>query len=260
MLAHLRELYRFRDLLWSLAVRDLKVRYRQTLLGVLWAVVQPLAFMLIFTVIFAKFGKVEADGAPYPLFSYTALVAWTLFATGLTLSVNSIAANIKLVQKVYFPREVLPLGVVIGCAVDFCIAALLVVGLMVRYGVPPSFYLAWLPWLIGVELVLLVGVSLVASALNVFFRDIKYIVPLAVQLWMFATPVIYPSSMIPERWRGWFMLNPMAVIIENVRQVVVYRQPPDVSALLATTAGVAVFGVLAYVFFKRVEPKFADLI
>ena len=260
MLAHLKELYRFRDLLWSLAVRDLKVRYRQTLLGVAWAVVQPLAFMVIFTVIFAKFGKVEADGAPYPLFSYTALVAWTLFATGLSLSVNSIAANIKLVQKVYFPREVLPVGVVIGCAADFCIAALFVVALMVRYGVSPSPHLVWLPWLIGVELVLLVALSLVASALNVFFRDIKYIVPLAIQLWMFATPVIYPSSMIPERWRGWFMLNPMAVIIENVRQVVVYREAPDVPALLATTGGVAVFGVLAYAFFKRVEPKFADLI
>ncbi len=260
MLAHLKELYRFRDLLWSLAVRDIKVRYRQTILGVAWAILQPLAFMLIFTVIFAKFGKVDAEGAPYPLFSYTALVAWTLFATGLTLSVNSIAANIKLVQKVYFPREVLPMGVVIGCAVDFCIAALLVVALMVRYGVPPSPHLVWLPWLIGVELALLVALSLVASALNVFFRDIKYIVPLAVQLWMFATPVIYPSSMIPERWRAWFMLNPMAVIIENLRLVVIYRQPPELSALLATTAGVAAFGVLAYAFFKRVEPKFADLI
>ncbi len=260
MLAHLKELYRFRDLLWSLAVRDIKVRYRQTLLGVAWAILQPLAFMLTFTVIFAKFGKVSAEGAPYPLFSYTALVAWTFFATGLTLSVNSIAANIKLVQKVYFPREVLPIGAVVGCTVDFLIAGTLVVGLMVRYGVPPSSHLAWLPWLISMELMLLVGLSLVASALNVFFRDIKYIVPIAIQLWMFATPVIYPSSMIPERWRGWYMLNPMAIIIEGFREVVVYRQAPELPALLATTAGVAAFGLLAYAFFKRVEPKFADLI
>lgn len=260
MLAHLKELYRFRDLLWSLAVRDIKVRYRQTLLGVAWAVVQPLAFMVTFTIVFAKFGKVEADGAPYPLFSYTALVAWTFFATGLTLSVNSIAANIKLVQKVYFPREVLPIGVIIGCVVDFCIAASLVVWFMVRYGVPPSPHLVWLPWLIGLEIALLIGISLVTSALNVFFRDIKFIVPLIAQLWMFATPVIYPSTMIPERWRGWLMLNPMAVIIENLRQVVVYRQAPDVAALLAATGGIAALTLAAYAFFKRVEPKFADLI
>ena len=260
MLAHLKELYRFRDLLWSLAVRDIKVRYRQTILGVAWAVLQPLAFMLTFTVVFAKFGKVSAEGAPYPLFSYTALVAWTFFATGLTLSVNSIASNIKLVQKVYFPREVLPVGVIIGCLVDFLIAGLLLVGLMVRYGVPASAHLLWLPWLIALELALLISISLVTSALNVFFRDIKYIVPLVVQLWMFATPVIYPSSMIPERWRVWYMLNPMAVIIENLRRVVVYRQPPELAGLAWMTAGVAGLSLLAYVFFKRVEPKFADLI
>ena len=260
MLAHLRELYRFRDLLWSLAVRDIKVRYRQTILGVAWAVLQPLAFMLTFTVIFAKFGKLGADDVPYPLFSYTALVAWTLFATGLTLSVNSIAANIKLVQKVYFPREVLPIGAIIGCVADFLIAGLFVIWLLIRYGVPASVQLLWLPWLVAIELAFLAGVSLVASALNVFFRDIKYIVPIAIQLWMFATPVIYPSTMIPERWRGWYMLNPMAVIIEDFRRVVVYREAPDAAPLLATAAGVAVFALLAYAFFKRVEPKFADLI
>ena len=260
MVADLKELYRYRDLLFSLAVRDIKVRYRQTLLGVAWAVLQPLAFMLTFTLIFAKFGKVSADGAPYPLFSYTALVAWTFFATGLTLSVNSIASNIKLVQKVYFPREVLPLGVIMGCAVDFLIACTLVVWLMIRYGVPASPHLLWLPWLIGLEIALLVSISLVSSALNVFFRDVKYIVPLAVQLWMFATPVIYSSTMIPSHLRRWYMLNPMAVIIDNLRRIVVFREPPEFLGLVWATAGIAVLTLFAYAFFKRVEPKFADLI
>ena len=260
MLTHLRELYRFRDLLWSLAVRDLKVRYRQTILGVAWAVVQPLAFMLIFTLIFAKFGRVSSDGVPYPLFSYTALAPWTFFATGLSLSVNSIAANMRMVQKIYFPREVLPIGVVIGCTVDFLIASTLVVGLMVVYRVTPSLQLLWLPWLVGLEVALLVSLSLLLSALNVFYRDIKYIVPLAVQLWMFVTPVIYPSSIVPPTLRGWYMLNPMAVVIEGIRRVVVHGEPPDVGLLAAMTGLVALFGAFVYAVFKRVELKFADLI
>src|SRR3989338_7239634 len=149
MLSHLRELYRYRDLLVSLVQRDIKVRYRQTVLGVAWAILQPLAFMLIFTLIFAKFGKVSSDGTPYPLFSYTGLVPWTFFATTLSLAVNSIGANMSLVKKIFFPREVFPLGVILGCFVDFLIAFTLVAGLLLLYRVPVSPTLMWLPWLVA---------------------------------------------------------------------------------------------------------------
>ena len=260
MLTHLKELYGYRDLLWSLALRDIKVRYRQTVLGVAWAILQPLAFMLIFTLVFAKFGDVSSDGAPYPLFSYTGLVPWTFFATGLSLAVNSVATNIGLVKKIYFPREVFPLGVVIGCLVDFAIAALLVGVLLAIYRVPLHAALVWLPWLIGIEVVFLASVSLLVSAMNVFYRDIKYIVPLVVQLGMFVTPVIYSASRVPAWLRPWYFLNPMAVVIDGVRQVVLHGQAPHIGPLLGSTGFVVLLGLASYAYFKRVEVKFADLI
>ena len=260
MLAHLRELYRCRDLLWSLALRDIKVRYRQTFLGVAWAVLQPLAFMAIFTLIFGKFGKVSSDGTPYPLFSYTGLVPWTFFATGLSLAVNSVTANMNLVKKIYFPREVFPFGAILGCFVDFLIASTLVAALMVIYRWSVSPQLLWLPWLILLEVGFLASIALFASALNVFYRDIKYIVPLVVQLGLFVTPVIYSVSKVPEHLRPWYMLNPMAVVVDGVRRVILHGQPPELQPLLLATGLVAVLGVITYGYFKRVEVKFADLI
>ncbi|MBI3997026.1 MAG: ABC transporter permease [Candidatus Omnitrophica bacterium] len=260
LVAHLKELYHYRDLLTSLAWRDIQVRYRQTFLGFAWAIAQPLAYMLIFTVVFAGFGQVSSDGSPYPIFSYTGLVPWTFFATALGLSANSIAANMSLVKKIYFPREVFPLGAIMGCLVDFLVASLLVVGLMAIYRVPPKPQLLWLPWLIGLELGFLISLSLLVSAMNVFYRDIKYIVPLCVQLGMFVTPVIYPVSKVPEHLRAWYMLNPMAVVVDGVRRVVLYGQTPAMGPLLVSTIFVSLFGVAAYIFFKRVEVRFADLI
>jgi len=260
MLSQLKELYRYRDLLLSLAIRDIKVRYRQTLLGFAWAVAQPLAYMLIFTLVFSKFGQVSSDGTPYPLFSYTGLVPWTFFATALGLAVNSIAANMSLVKKIYFPREVFPIGAILGCFVDFLVASLLVVGLMVFYHVPVNSQLIWLPWLIALEIGFLIAASLLVSALNVFYRDIKYIVPLCVQLGLFVTPVIYSSSKVPAHWRDLYMLNPMAVVIDGVRRVILHGQPPEWQSLVTSTLFVGVLGVAAYLFFKRVEVKFADSI
>ena len=260
MLTHLRELYRYRDLLLSLAIRDIKVRYRQTFLGVAWAVLQPLAFMVIFTLVFSKFGQVSSDGAPYPLFSYTGLVPWTFFATSLSLAVNSIAANMGLVKKIYFPREVFPLGVVLGCFVDFLVASLLVGGLLIVSRCPVTTQWLWLPWLIAIELAFLVSVSLLVSAMNVFYRDVKYVVPLVMQLGMFVTPVIYSVSKVPARYRAWYMLNPMAVVVDGIRRVLLHAQPPEVTPLLVSTALVVVIGALSYRYFKYVEVKFADLI
>ena len=260
MWSHLRELYRYRDLLLSLAIRDIKVRYRQTLLGVVWALLQPLAFMCIFTLVFAKFGKVSSDGTPYPLFSYTGLVPWTFFSTGLGLSVNSLATNMNLVKKIYFPREVFPIGAVLGCFVDFLVASSLVAGLMALYRFPASLQLVWLPWLIGVEVAFLISIGLLVSAMNVFYRDVKYVVPLLTQLGLFITPVIYSVSKVPEHLQRWYMLNPMAVVIDGVRRVVLHGQPPPLAPLLIVTVFVLALSVVAYAYFKRVEVKFADLI
>lgn len=260
MLSHLRELYRYRDLLFSLAARDIKVRYRQTVLGVAWAILQPLAFMLIFTLVFGKFTNVKSDGIPYPLFSYTGLVPWTLFATGLSLAVGSIAANMSLIKKLYFPREVFPIGVIIGCLVDFLIAFSLVLGLMWLYRTPIPRTIAWLPWLIALELGFLGSLCLVTSALNVFYRDIKFLVPLAVQLGMFVTPVIYASSMIPAHLRVWYMLNPMAVVVDGFRRVLLSGQPPELTTLCLSTALVTGLWVVSYGYFKRAEVRFADLV
>ena len=260
MLTHLKELYRYRDLLLTLAARDIKVRYRQTFLGVAWALMQPLAYMLIFTVVFSGFGRVSSDGVPYPLFSYTGLVPWTFFATALGLAVNSIAANMSLVKKIYFPREVFPMGVILGCFMDFFIASMLVAALMVIYRVPVTLHLLWLPWLIGLELGLLLGMSLLAGALNVFYRDVKYIVPLCVQLGLFVTPVIYSTSTVPSHLRFWYMLNPMAVVIDGMRRAILHGQPPQLGALMLSTVLVGLFVLLSYAYFKRVEVKFADLI
>lgn len=260
LVAHLTELYRYRDLLVSLAWRDVKVRYRQTLLGFAWAITQPLAYMLIFTVVFSNFGQVSSDGTPYPIFSYAGLVPWTFFATALGLAVNSIAANMNLVKKIYFPREVFPIGVIMGCFMDFLVASLLMVALMVIYHVPASPQLVWLPWLIALEVGFLLGISFFVSSLNVFYRDIKYIVPLCTQLGMFVTPVIYPASQVPAHLRSWYMLNPMAVVVDGVRRIVLHGQAPVMGPLVMSTVLVGLFAVAAYVFFKRVEVKFADLI
>jgi len=260
MFTNLKELYRFRDFLLTLALRDIKVRYRQTLLGVAWAVLQPLAFMAIFTLIFGKFGRVSSDGSPYTLFSYTGLVPWTFFATALTLAVNSIGANMGLVKKIYFPREVFPLGVVLGCFVDFLVASLLVAGMLAVYHCPISVQWLWLPWLIAVETVFLISISLVASAMNVFYRDVKYVVPLAIQLGMFVTPVIYSVTKVPERFRAWYMLNPMAVVVDGIRRVILHGQPPELKSLCVSSALVVALGMLSYRYFKHVEVKFADLI
>jgi len=260
MTTHLQELYHYRDLLLTLAMRDVKVRYRQTLLGVAWAVLQPLAYMLIFTLVFGRFGHAPSDGTPYPLFSYTGLVPWTFFATGLTLSVNSIGANMSLVKKIYFPREVFPLGVILGCLLDFVVSAALVVGMLLFYRLPFTSTLVWLPWLILLEAGFLVSVSLLVSAWNVFYRDVKYIVPLMIQLGLFVSPVIYSTSMVPANLRPWYMLNPMAVVLEGVRRVVLHHQAPELGSLVTSTLMVSALGVAAYTYFKRVEVKFADLI
>jgi lipopolysaccharide transport system permease protein len=260
LIVHLRTFWSFRELVWMWILRDIRIRYKQSLLGATWAVLQPLVLMIVFTVVFSVFAQVPTDGAPYPIFSYTALLPWTLLATSISFGVTSLVNNMSLVTKVYFPREILPLSAIGASFVDFAIASLVYLGLMIFYRVPFQVTLLAVPILLAVQVTLAAGVILFASAANVFYRDIRFVVPLAMQVWMYATPIIYPLSLVPERFRMVYMLNPMAGLIESYRAVALYGQWPDWRYLgIAAAVSVVIFG-LGYAYFKQVEWQFADVI
>jgi lipopolysaccharide transport system permease protein len=257
---HLRKLYAYRELLRSLALKEVRVRYKQSVLGTGWAVLQPFALMVVFTAVFSRFLQVPSEGVPYPVFSYTALVPWTFFASSLAFAVPSIVGNMSLVNKIYFPREIFPLAAIGACLVDFSIAATIVGVLMAWYKVGVSWTLLLVPMLVILQVMVAVGVSLIASAINVFFRDIRFIIPLATQVWMYVSPVVYPLNEVPAQFRPYYMLNPMAGIIDGYRRVLLHGQPPDFAALGITAAVSLVLLVGGYAFFKRVEMRFADII
>ncbi|MDH4179891.1 MAG: ABC transporter permease [Armatimonadota bacterium] len=257
---HLAQLCAYRELLRSLALKEVRVRYKQSVLGAGWAVLQPFALMVVFTAVFSRFLHVKSEGVPYPVFSYTALVPWTFFAASLSFAVPSIVGNMSLVTKIYFPREVFPLAAIGACFVDFCIAATIVAALIAWYKVHVAWTLLLVPILIILQAMVAIGVCLIASAINVFFRDIRFIIPLATQVWMYVSPVVYPLNEVPERFRPYYMLNPMAGIIDGYRRVVLHGQLPDFGALGVTAAVSLVLLVGGYAFFKRVEMRFADVI
>ncbi len=254
------DLYRYRELLLTWTIRDIKVRYKQSLLGVSWAIVQPLSLMIIYTVVFSFFIRVPSDGVPYPIFAYTALLPWTFFASAITFGVPSIVNNLNLVTKIYFPREIFPLAALGACFVDLLIAAVLLIPLLIYYGVPLTWAWLWIPLLLSVQIIFTIGVVLIAAALNVFYRDVRFVLPLLTQLWLYATPVIYPQSIVPEQFRGLYLLNPMAGLIEGYREVLLHGQTPNLQSLVAASLiSIALF-VVAYLYFERVEPTFADVI
>ncbi|HEX5418136.1 MAG TPA: ABC transporter permease, partial [Chloroflexota bacterium] len=260
MVSDLRTLYQYRDLLVLWAMRDIRVRYKQSFLGVAWAIIQPLSVMVIFTVIFSLIARLPSDGAPYPLFSYSALLPWTLLSTALTMAVPSLVNNLSLVTKTYFPREILPIAAVLASLLDFLIAAVVFVAMMLYYHTRVGPVVLLVPVILILQLFLVFGITLWAAALNVFYRDIRFVVPLATQLWMYLTPIIYPLSMVPERFRPLYLLNPMAGFVEAYRRTLVLSQYPDWPYLgLAGLVSVLTF-VLGYGFFKRAETHFADLI
>jgi lipopolysaccharide transport system permease protein len=250
----------YRDLLYTLTVHRLNVRYKQSVLGPAWALLQPLSLMLIYTVIFSRIARVPSDGAPYALFAYCALLPWLYFATALSTATNSLVSHFNLVTKVYFPREILPLTYVIAALADFLVAATVLGGLMAYYRV--SFTpLAW--YAIPIILVLTVfatAVSLVLCAVQVRYRDIGVAMPLILQLWMFATPVVYPLRVVPPSWQAAYELNPMVGIVESFRRVILQGQPPAVHALALSAIVSAVLLPLAFAYFKHVEATVADVI
>lgn len=254
------ELWRHRELLYFLVWRDIKVRYKQTVLGISWAVLQPLMTMLIFTLIFSRVGKIPSDGVPYPIFSFAALVPWTLFSRGVALSSASVLSSQSLLKKVYFPRLVLPISAILASMVDFVLSFGILIILMLIYGVLPTAQILWLPALVLLAFVTALGAGLWLSALNVIFRDVRYAVPFMLQLLLFATPIAYPSSELPEPWRGLVALNPLSGVVEGFRWALlgVDTQPGPLIALSATIALLLCFSGL--LFFRRAERRFADVV
>jgi lipopolysaccharide transport system permease protein len=256
---NLRDLWQYRDLLYILTMRDIKVRYKQTLLGAAWAIIQPLFTMLIFTLFFGKLAGMPSDGIPYPIFAYAGLLPWTFFSNAVTNSGNSLVGNSNLITKIYFPRMIIPMASVASGLLDFVIAFGLLVVLMFYYGVGLSINLLMLPVLLVLTSLLAIGVGMWMSALNVKYRDVRYALPFLVQLGMFASPIIYPLSLVPEKWRWLMALNPLAGQIEAYRSAF-FGKPFDWLSL--GVSAVLTFAVLVYSAynFRRMEKSFADII
>jgi len=255
-----RELWMHRELLYVLTAREIQMRYKQSILGVAWAVLQPLALMLVFTLIFSVLLKVPSEGIPYPIFSYSALMFWTYFAGSLGRAIPSLEANADLIKKIYFPREFFPLSSVLSAIFDLAIAFVIYLGMMLYFHTPFSLNLLYVLPILLIQTVFTLGVSFFASALNVYYRDVKHALPLLIQLWMYATPIIYPSSLIPDRLLTFYALNPMTGIIESYRNVLVKGISPDFFYLGVAAAGSVFLFVLGYVYFKRIEMTFADIV
>lgn len=256
----MRGLYHFRDLLWSWTTRNVRARYQQSILGWLWAIIQPVATVLIFSVIFTLFIPVDTGGVPYPLFSYTAMVPWTLLTLALTDMSGSLVYNMNLVTKIYFPREILPLAAMLARMMDFGIASALLAVLVLIYQPQVNVGALWLlPVVLLIQLMLIMGMGLALAALNVFYRDVQPFLALALQLWFYASPIIYPVSVVPPSLAPIYYLNPMASILESYRNILLHNQGPSPWLWLAAVVSsvVLVFGIW---YFKRVEFLFADLV
>jgi lipopolysaccharide transport system permease protein len=254
------ELWEYRELLYFLTWRDIKVRYKQTVLGAAWAIIQPFFTMVVFSLFFGKLARVPSDGIPYPLFSYAALVPWTFFAYGLNESSGSLVGSAQLIKKVYFPRLVVPISSVLSGAVDFVLAFLVLLAMMLYYGMVPTWQVLWLPLLFLLAFVTALGVGLWLSALNVQFRDVRYTVPFLSQFWLFATPIAYPSSLLPQPWRTLYGVNPMAGVVEGFRWALLGTNTAPGPIILVSAGAALAILVGGLFFFRRMEKTFADVV
>lgn len=255
----LRELWVYRELLYFLVWRDVKVRYKQTALGAAWAVIQPTMTMLVFTIFFGRLAKIPSDGVPYPVFVYAALLPWQLFAYALTESSNSVVTNQNLIKKVYFPRLVVPISAVLGGLADFAIGFLVLIGLMTYYRIRLTPAVAALPLFVLLAVATASALGLWFATLNVQFRDVRYTIPFLTQIWLFATPVAYPSSLLPGKWRILYGLNPMVGVVEGFRWALFGdRGPGWIISVSSLIVAVLLLGGLMY--FRRMERTFADLV
>jgi lipopolysaccharide transport system permease protein len=259
-LIDLKELKEYRDLFYFLVARDIKVRYKQTVLGGLWAIIQPFFSMVVFSLFFGKLAKVPSDGVPYPIFSFTAMIAWTYFSNAVTGCGNSLVGNTNLISKVYFPRIIIPITSVLARLLDFSIAFVILLLLMFYFHIYPTFMVLLLPLLMLLLILIASGVGTFLGALNAKYRDIQYVIPLLVQLWMFVSPVVYPTSMIPEKYRFIYSLNPLTGVIEGFRSILLGTVPfPTQMVLYSGFVGLILF-IIGISYFKQVERNFADII
>jgi len=253
-------LWHHRDLLYFLVWRDVKIRYKQTIIGAAWAILQPLLTLIVFSLIFGRVAKIPSDNLPYPVFMLSALLPWNLFASSLARGGDSVVNNAGLLSKVYFPRLILPIAAILSPLLDFAMAFVVLIVLMIWYGIVPNIGVVTLPLFVGLAMLTALGVGMVLAAMNARYRDVGYAVPFLVQLWMFVSPVTYPVSMIPERWRFVYSLNPMAGVVEGFRWALLSKQSPDFGVIAISAATVVVLLVPALAFFRQTERTFADIV
>jgi lipopolysaccharide transport system permease protein len=256
----LRELWEFRELLYFFAWRDIKVRYKQTVMGVLWAIIQPFLTMVIFSVFFGRLADVPSDGLPYPVFSYAALVPWTFFANSLAQASNSLVLNANMIKKIYFPRLALPIAAVLAGVIDFMLAFVVLLGIMLYYDLVPTVNIIWLPFFVLLALVTSLGVSLWLAAMNVQFRDVHYTIPFLTQAWLFVTPIAYPSSLLPEPWRTVYGLNPMAGVVEGFRWALLGTDTAPGKMIIVSAVVALTLFIGGAFYFRRMEQSFADVL
>jgi lipopolysaccharide transport system permease protein len=258
-LLDVREIWQFRELLYFMAWRDVKIRYKQTVLGALWAILQPAMYMVLFTIVFGRLAHIPSENAPYPVFVYAGLLPWSFVSTSVTNASQSLVNNAHLITKIYFPRLIVPLGTVGAALVDMASGLVLLVWLMWRYHVAITPWLMLVPFLVILSITIAVAAGAALSALTVTYRDFRYVVPFGVQVWMYATPVVYPAALVPPQWRALLWLNPMAGVVEALRAAVLGRVP-DWSLLGSSVIGALVLFAMATGYFARVERQFVDVV
>lgn len=257
---YLTELAQNAHLVLSFARRDIRTKYKQTILGIAWAVIQPLALMVVFTFVFSLFAKVPSDGLPYPIFSYSVLIFWMFFAATMSQGTGAMTANASLVRKIYFPRETLLLAVILSALVDLTIASVILVGMYIYFGISVTWAALWVFPLLLLQTLFVLSVVLITSGLHVRFRDVGHALPLIMQLWMYASPVAYPLSSVPDWLRPIYLLNPMAGVIDGYRRALLHGETPNLGYLAIGFAVTSVTLTGAYLLFKRAERTFADVI
>ncbi|MBL7086316.1 MAG: ABC transporter permease [Candidatus Cloacimonetes bacterium] len=251
---------RHKELLYTLTWRNIKVRYKQSFLGVGWAILQPFVTMVVFTVVFSKLLNVPSDDIPYPIFVYSAILPWSFFSKSISQSTNSLVSNVNLVTKIYFPREIIIYSIILANGFDFIIAATIYSVMMIYFNVSVNWNILFILLLIIIQIIMIVGVSLLTSAVNVKYRDVGYVLPFFLQLWMYACPIIYPISIIPDSYKIWYMINPMVGIIHSYRGILTQGKQPDFVNLGISILITAIIVILSYKYFKKAEAYFADII
>jgi lipopolysaccharide transport system permease protein len=259
MLLRMKELWLFRELLFFLTWRDIKIRYKQTVLGFSWAVLQPFLTMVVFSLFFGRLAGLDSEGVPYPIFNYAALLPWQFFEQSIHVSSSSLVANANMVTKVYFPRLMIPISGVLSGMVDFAVAFVVLIAMMLFYQIQPTMGVLLLPVFLLLAFITALGVSLWSSALNVKYRDVRYIIPFVTRFWFFATPVVYTSKLLDEPWRTLYGLNPMVGVVEGFRWAMLGTDPPQAMIFLSAVVAITIF-VSGLIYFNRMEKTFADVI